>query len=76
MPNNEEYKFYKERGICVLCRKELAAIGRVSCPECLDKQKERSKKQWIENKDKLKLQRKRYDDLHIAFGICVRCHKK
>lgn len=76
MPSKEEYKFYKEHGICAVCRNEPVAIGRVSCPECLDKAKERSKKQWIENKEKINTRRKKCDDIHIAFGICVRCHKK
>ena len=75
---------YKELGICVVCGKRLAEPGRVSCIECLsrdrikkrqDRQKmteeERKEKNQQINKAHRELYKKRKDA-----GVCTRCGQR
>ena len=39
--DRESYLWYKEQGICTLCRKERAAPNRTRCEECAAKEAER-----------------------------------
>ena len=74
---NEYREWAKENGICVNCFKEKAFNGRTMCPECLDKNKERSEKtRSTTSKEQRRLYLKRKRDLCIAFGVCRECLKR
>lgn len=81
MSNYEYIKGYKEWaksiGICTNCFSEKAWNGRTMCPECLDKNKERSERtRTTESREQRKRYVKRKRDLCVAFGICRECLKK
>ncbi|MGL5713502.1 MAG: hypothetical protein ACRCX2_10825 [Paraclostridium sp.] len=74
----EDYNYFKSKGICVKCRKEKSAEGRVSCWSCLDKDIERKQNKKIskDKKDVALKRNKRKKDLCVAFGVCRNCQKK
>ena len=67
---HEEYMFFKERGICPVCRKRSAAIGRTQCEECLERSRDWSARR---DKDVQRFRRKEAYEQHKADGICVSC---
>lgn len=73
----EEYRFYKELGICVRCHKERAEPNKVLCSECADEDKEQCKKSRERNMAK---EKKRDLDKYYRLkeqGICTYCkHEK
>ena len=78
MPTKEEYKWYKAHHICPVCRKNRAAPNRVSCDDCLEKdriksQNRRKRKEATDalNKYKRETYKKRKEE-----GLCTVCGKK
>lgn len=50
MPRSkEDYQWYKQNGICVLCKTQKADDGYCSCKKCRDKQREdqRKRREWL-----------------------------
>ena len=70
--NRENYRWYKEHGICPKCKKEYAAPGRVFCEKCLKIKAADAMKYGSEyNAMKCKERRERLK----AKGLCVSCGK-
>lgn len=75
---------YKELGICVVCGKRLAEPGRVSCIECLSRdriKKAEKRKEMTEEERKEKNQQisKGHRELYKKrkdAGVCTRCGKR
>ena len=65
MRTKEDYAFYKKLGICVVCHKEDADPGHVSCRMCLlshnDSTAISNARRYVEAKKK---------------GLCVHCRKR
>ena len=75
--SNEYREWAKKNKICTNCFREKAFNGRTMCPECLDKNKERSEKTRTEaSKEQRRKYIKRKRDLCVAFGICRECLKR
>ena len=75
--SSEEREWYKLKGICTCCRKELAMINRTMCPECLDKTKENSERtRSTESKEQRKEYVKKKRQQCIENGICRECLKR
>lgn len=75
--SKEYMEWLKDKGFCINCAKEKAWNGRTMCPECLDKNKERSERtRSTESKEQRRRYIKRKRELCIAFGICRECLKK
>lgn len=72
-----KYEWYKAHGICPTCGCRDAALGRVQCPECLEKERlkavQKRKKESPEQKECHNRHCQRRADLLHAFGVCVRC---
>ena len=64
---NEEYAYYKQQGICPICRKRPAPKGHTLCSVCLGKRKKRY--------DKNKVKSYAREDA-IADGLCRTCLKE
>lgn len=81
---NEDAQFFKRIGICVVCKKRKAAPGRVSCFDCLERDRARKaemRKSWsLEERDYKNAERRKYEqnlrEKRKADGICVRCGKR
>ena len=79
----ERYRWHKEHGYCVYCRKNKARKGKVACQECADKMEERRQKKLsmipIAEKERKRIEKKKrlrqYYYEHKAKGICVHCKK-
>ena len=70
--NKENYRWYKEAGICPRCKVEWAAPGRVFCEACLKiKTIETMRFGGEYNARKCKERRERLKEK----GLCVRCAK-
>lgn len=81
--DRELYLWYKDRGICIQCRRERAAPGKVRCEECLaveaDRTYENRQKMPVEqrkevnrrnNAKRIELRRTRAKN-----GLCASCGK-
>ena len=79
----EEYRYYKEHGICVDCHQEEAAKGRTRCLTCLSiraeqREKRESKLTEEERAEKNRIKRekgKALRDDRKANGLCDVCGK-
>ena len=83
MGNKEEYRFYKERGICPRCRKEKAVASGVCCFDCIEKKQEydrmRYKKQLESDHKHREKKNARWAELcrqRREQGLCQRCGKR
>ena len=77
MPNHEEYVWYKEHGICPICRHAMAAPGKVSCDGCLEKHRRADRLSYQKKRRMAKnaYQKERRKRLK-ASGICYRCGRR
>ena len=75
-----KYEWYKAHGICPTCGCRDASLGRVQCPECLEKERlkavQKRKKESPEQKECHNRHCQRRADLLHAFGVCVRCQRR
>lgn len=79
----EEYHYYKEHGICVICHREDAAPGRTSCLNCLSVRAEQKRKresnmtkeEHEEKKRKMREKSQALRDYRKANGLCTLCGK-
>ena len=79
----EEYRYYKEHGICVNCRQEEAAKGRTRCLTCLSKIAEQSRarhskltEEELAEKNRIRREKgKALRDYRKANGLCDICGK-
>lgn len=65
-----DYLYYKQRNICVDCKKEKVNDGKTRCLKCREKSKAYNNSDFIKAKKKLI-----YNELKAA-GICVDCKKE
>lgn len=65
-----EYLFYKERGLCPICRKARAAPGHTQCAECIYKQVLRGMKR---DKQEAREYARKKREARKADGRCVSC---
>lgn len=77
--SREVYYWRKEHGMCVYCGHEPAEPGTVSCPECKNKQRQRSLKCYYDMPEEKKLEKAElskalYEDRKKK-GLCVICGK-
>ncbi len=75
----KEQDWYRQHGICIMCRSNDAMIGKTLCPECDEKNLERCKK-YAEAlpPEKKKLQKERvrkWRAARVEKGLCVVCGK-
>ena len=81
---NEFYEWYKEHHVCVGCRKEQAAPGRIRCFDCLEKERARQAKIRANRSDEehARILEKTREAQHRLIqerrenGLCVKCGKK
>lgn len=91
LKRKKEYKDFIQRGICPICRKKPLVKNYKSCQQCLDKNKEWSKKRYKKNRKKIRQQQKksyqnnkkkilkedkRKRDVLRNKGICYYCKKR
>lgn len=76
----EYYNYYKERGICVRCKKAKAHPGKTQCLDCLEKiatyQRNRYPKISSDTRKRNTEYLKRKKNLCVAFGVCVQCMQR
>ena len=66
----ERYRWLKSHGMCVRCAHEKAVPGKVCCPECGERARER---QRLYHDDERKQYEKNRYYLRKAEGVCVVC---
>ena len=71
--NKRNKEYYKSKGICINCCKELAEPNRTLCWECAEK--DRNRERTYDKKRKSEYN-KRKKELCDAFGICTTCMKR
>lgn len=77
MSSAEMYRWYKAHGICVACGREDAMIGHVRCFDCLEKEKDHSRRyyQSVEHKEKKKRSNIRRIEERKNKGQCIECNR-
>lgn len=70
--NHERREWYKSRGICAECGAAWAAVGRVNCPDCIAKQRER----YNARKDERNAADRQRRQDRINAGKCAVCGKR
>lgn len=76
--DREKREYLKEIGVCK-CGKEVA-IGFTSCPDCLEKDRQKKEQKRVSNRQEyneyMKEYRKNQTQKRRAEGLCTRCGKK
>lgn len=75
MTPKEEYEWYKSKGICVKCHQRDAEPHRVSCFECMEKQRNADSTR-VRDKAKRAKEQRELRQKKKEQGICYRCSKK
>lgn len=81
--NKDLYEFYKRNKICVSCGQEKAVKNRVRCFDCLEKNRDCSRKRLEKETEEEKRARLAYDNAYKKIrykemknnGLCVNCGK-
>lgn len=84
--DREVYHWYASHGICVRCHSDevYKKQSKTLCLNCMMDMRERGRKYYKDNKDKMSteqrynhhLHQKRRMDLLRAFGVCLNCQKR
>ena len=74
---SEDFRWFKNHGMCVQCRKEKAARGRTMCADCLDRHKEWARKyrerEPERSRESSDICHKRLYEKRKQAGLCVSC---
>ena len=78
MTNSEWYYLKRSARICIQCGKEDAytMAGRCLCADCAEKKKEKTKRWWHENGDKMSEHKKLIYRQRKENGLCTVCGRK
>ena len=79
----EAYHYYKDHGICVYCKREKAAPGKVMCLNCASilAEKKRAKYNQVSEEEREERNRKKREqskalrDYRKENGLCITCGK-